>query len=219
VAHHLIFVPATISKGRPLDVVFKELNLEDHMGGCLPLAVSEGDSPSGESGILCGWQSPGDNNVIVNKEKQKWMKSASGYWVGIWSDSYPTEEQLRRPYMQPGLWIPGLAGDKTWKLPIPETLNPRMALDDEGTWKFVPMREYAWYVEEIQKRRAEMETVEEDGQTFWRYNLNPLVDIALLIRVLRINYRLLPEVCHLCEMFTRDDVNSAYKQMLGFNPN
>lgn len=218
-AHHLIFIPSAVTQGRPIDVLFKAVDLEDHIGGCTAMSLNDADSPCGEAGMLYAWLSKGDNNMIVDKDKQKWMKSASGYWVGVWKDNYPTEEQLRRPYMQPGLWIPGLAGDKTWKLPVPESLNPRMAMDDDGSWKFVPMREYAWYVEEIQKRRAEMETIEEDGQKFWRYDLNPLVDIALLIRVLRINYRMLPEVCHLCEMFTRDDVNAAYKQMLGFEPN
>ena len=61
-----------------------------------------------------------------------------------------------------------------------------------------------------------MEVVEENGETFWRYNVNPIQDICLLIRALRINYRVTPEVCDIAGMFTRDSVNAAYKQMLGF---
>lgn len=214
-AHHLIFIPSTVTLGRSIDVVFKELGIEDHIGGCTPMPLNDADSPCGESGMLYAWMSKGDDQLIVNKDKQTWMKSASGYWVGVWKDNYPTEAQLRRAYMQPGIWIPGFCKDETWKLPTPESLNPQMALDDDGSWKYVPMREYAWYTEEIQRRRAEMEEVEEDGKVFYRYTVNPLLDIALLIRALRINYRMLPEVAHMCAMFTRDDVNAAYTKMLG----
>jgi len=216
VAHHLIFIEQSISAGRPIAEVFKEVGLEDHVGGVTPMPLNAEDSPSGEPGILCGWLYKVGSQLIVNKEKQTWKKSHMGYWVGVWKDDLPTESDLRRPYMQPGIWIPGIAGDKTWKMPTPQSLNPRMALDDDGTWKYVPMREFSWYTEEIQKRRAEMELVEENGTSFFRYNINPTSDIVLLIRALRINYRITPEVCDIAEMFTRDAVNAAYAQMLGF---
>ena len=215
-AHHLIFIDNSVGLGRSKEEVFKQVELEDHIGGCTAMQLAPEESPSGEGGFLYAWTSKGDDQIIVVKEKQTWKKSHLGYWVGVWNDKLPTESQLRRPYMQPGIWIPGLIDGQAWKMPTPDTLNPRMALDDDGTWKFVPMREYAWYTEEIQKRRAEMEVVEENGETFWRYNVNPIQDICLLIRALRINYRVTPEVCDIAGMFTRDSVNAAYKQMLGF---
>lgn len=217
-AHHLIFIEQSVSAGKPIAEVFKQVGLEDHVGGVTPFPLNAEDSPSGEPGILYGWLHKVGAQLCVNKEKQTWKKSHSGYWVGVWKDDLPTESDLRRPYMQPaGSWIQNKAGGEPWKFPIPSTLDQRLALADDGTWKYVPLREHSWYIEECEKRRKQMAMVDENGETKFRFMAfsNPADDINLVIRGLRINYRITPEVCDMAEMFTVQEVTHAYATMLG----
>jgi len=38
---------------------------------------------------------------------------------------------------------------------------------------------------------------------------------ALIVRALRINYRITPEVCHLLDLFTERNITNAYGKILG----
>jgi hypothetical protein len=213
VAHHLVFVENEVAKGEPKDVVFKRIGLEDHIAGCDALPVSDEESPCDKAGILFAWRSRGDDQIIVKRDQQDWMKSASGYWVGVWKDKLPTEEQLRRNYMQKGQWIE-LKGGK-WKLPTPATIDKDLALNDDGTWKYVPIRELSWYSEECEKRYADFQIDEADGKMSMRVAYNPLETINLIIRALRINYRITPEVVHMMRLITERNISEAYGMMFG----
>ncbi len=212
-AHHLVFIENEVAKGRPTEVVLKEVGLEDHVAGCTGLPVSDEDSPSGKAGILFAWTSKGDNEISYKPASQEWMKSALGYWVGVWKDNMPTESQLRRAYMQKGQWLE-LRGGK-WKLPTPATIDKDMALNDDGTWKYVPIRELSWYSEECEKRYADFIFDEVDGIPMMKVNYNPLEVMDLFIRALRINYRITPEVVHLMRLVTARNISEAYGMMFG----
>ncbi len=212
-AHHLIFIDHEKINGESVDVVFKRLGLEDHSKGCDALAISDEESPSGKDGMLFAWRSKGDDQIIVKKAEQEWMKSAAGYWVGVWKDNLPTESQLRRMYMQKGQWIE-LRGGK-WKLPTPATIDKDMALSDDGTWKYVPIRELSWYSEECEKRYADFIIDEADGKMSMKVAYDPLEVMDLFIRALRINYRITPEVVHLMRLVTARNISEVYGMMFG----
>ncbi len=152
--------------------------------------------------------------MVVNKDKQIWMRSAAGYWVGVWKDKMPTEQQLRRTYTQNGEWME--FGDKreTWKVPTPVTIDQRLALSDDGTWVYQPIRELSWFGDEMSKRRADLEFKEVDGKLMINLAFNGPEVVSLLVRVLRINYRITPEVCHLLDMFTQRNIKSAYGRLM-----
>jgi hypothetical protein len=213
VAHYLVFVDNETAKGRRHDEVFSELGLEDHVAGCTGLPVSDEDSPSGNAGILFAWTSKGDNEISYKPAMQEWMKSKAGYWVGVWKDKMPSESQLRRAYMQKGQWI-DLRGDK-WKLPTPATIDKDMALSDDGTWRYVPIRELSWYSEECEKRYADFVVDEADGKMSLKVAYDPLEVMDLFIRALRINYRITPEVVHLMRLVTARNISEAYGMMFG----
>jgi hypothetical protein len=210
VAHHLVFVDNELLRGESKEAAFKRVGLEDHTAGCDALQVSPEQSPSGSAGILFAWRSKGDDQIIFNAEKQQWMKSADGYWVGVWKDNLPTEEQLRRPYMQKGVWVPFGTGEK-WKLPTVATIDQELALKDDGKWEYKPLRELSWYSEEIEKRQSSFD-YEETPEGGLNVNLryDPLEDIQLVIRALRINYRILPEVVAMTRLMTTRNVKEAY---------
>jgi len=213
VAHHLVFIENEVAKGEDKATLFKRLGLEDHTAGCDALPVSSEESPSEQAGTLFAWRTKGDDQIIVNKEKQEWLKSADGYWVGVWKDNLPKEEQLRRPYMQKGKWITFRAGDK-WKLPTVSTIDQELALKDDGKWEFKPLRELSWYSEEIEKRHSSFEYGEvAEGSVSIHMNYDALEVIELVIRALRINYRLLPEVAALMRLMTKRDISEAYGAM------
>lgn len=209
-AHHLVFVENELAKGEPKEVLFKRIGLEDHTAGAVGLQVSAEDSPSGNAGTLFAWTTKGDDQIIVKKDQQEWMKSCDGYWVGVWKDNLPTEERIRRPYMQKGVWVALGTGDK-WKLPTVATIDQELALKDDGKWEYKPLRELSWYSEEIEKRQSSFD-YEETPEGGMNVNLryDPLEDIQLVIRALRINYRILPEVVAMMRLMTTRNVKEAY---------
>lgn len=216
-AHHLVFIENDVANGEPKDVVLKKLGLEDHIAGCDALPVSDEESPCDKAGILLAWRTPKDNQIIVKKAEQQWMKSALGYWVGVWKDNLPTESQLRRSYMQKGQWIE-LKGER-WKLPTPATIEKDLALNDDGTWKYVPIRELSWYSEECEKRHADFKIEEAGGDMSIQVAYDPLEVINLIIRALRINYRITPEVVHMMRLITSRNLSEAYGMMFGLTFN
>ena len=192
------------------------MGLEDHMTGCDALPIPAEESPSGHSGILYAWRSKGDDQIIVKKDQQEWMKSEAGYWVGVWKDKMPTEQQLRRTYTQKGVWVAFGANRETWKVPTPQTIDQRLALSDDGSWQYQPIRELAWYGDEVAKiwSTCEVTDVDSNGHTNFVVPTNVLDIVNLLVRVLRINYRITPEVCHMLDMFTKTQVLTAYGLMI-----
>lgn len=213
-SHHMIFIDGSVANQRPKDVVLTDLGLEDHIAGCDVMPVSSEESPSGAGGLLFAWRSKTDTQLRYSRGEQTWMKSAGGYWVGIWNDNPPTEGDLRRTYMQNGEFLP-FCSKGTWKLPLPSTIDMKIALGDDGTWKYVPIRELSWYTEEISQRLAECEFTGEGEEMRRSVQFNMLEVTSLIVRALRINYRLTAEVCHMIDMFTQRNVSVAYSRMLG----
>lgn len=209
-AHHLVFIDNELVKGDSKEAVFKRLGLEDHTAGCDSLLVSAEESPSKNAGLMFAWRTKGDDQIIFNVDKQQWMKSCDGYWVGVWKDKLPTEEQLRRPYMQKGKWLVLNGGDR-WKLPTPATIEQELALQDDGTWTYTPLRELSWLSDEIEKRQSSFVVGESsDGTVDIHLSYDPREAIGLIIRALRINYRMLPEVVAMTRLMTTRNVSEAY---------
>jgi hypothetical protein len=107
-------------------------------------------------------------------------------------------------------------GDKreTWKVPTPITIDQRLALSDDGTWKYQPIRELSWLGDEVSKRRADLDFKEVDGKLMINVVFDGPEVVSLLVRVLRVNYRITPEVCHLLDMFTHRNIKNAYGRLM-----
>jgi len=212
-AHHLIFIGSSCTGDGE---VLKRLGLEDHIAGMEASQLAGEQSPDGEPGNLYAWRAKGNEQMVVNKDKQTWVKSASGYWVGIWNESPPSETELRRPYMQNGVWLEfGEEKKGTWKLPTPATIDQKLALSDDGNWKYLPIRQLAWYSEEMSKRRAGCEIIGDGDEAKINVSFDVYDATALIVRALRINYRITPEVCHLLDLFTERNITNAYGKILG----
>ena len=77
--------------------------------------------------------------------------------------------------------------------------------------KWVPVRQFSWMVDEAEKMHAKYLQATELTAMSFHYEEDPTEQIAWLLKLLRINYRLLPELAvhlemwsgrkHLLEMF------------------
>ena len=172
--------------------------------------------PQDQNGLLVAWVSQANPHHCYKPSQQTWLPSMAkiengrpAYWIGLWNSGAPTESELRRPYTQNGVWIK--LGDEKWKLPTPWTVDAKAVYQDHGSMKWVPVRQFSWMVDEAEKMHAKYLQATELTAMSFHYEEDPTEQIAWLLKLLRINYRLLPELAvhlemwsgrkHLLEMF------------------
>jgi hypothetical protein len=173
--------------------------LGDHDG--IPI----GEGPGNKAGLLLAWLKPGDRHLYAPNQ-QTWIpsrvKSEAGqplYHVGIWNDKAPQENELRRRYTQEGKRVQ--LGLEKWLLPTPDTVDSRVVYADDGTMRWEPLRQFSWMCDEA--KRLNDEYIESGSARMFVYNIDPSAQIEWLVQLLRVNYRMLPELSIHMELWQR----------------
>jgi hypothetical protein len=214
---YLIFVPKPQTKQMGA-ALLESVGLGDHAKGFDTMQCAAG--PTGSSGVLFGWLDPVQNRLVYEPEKQTWIPSlaegdrpAGAYWVGVWNESKPTETDVRRPEFRKGVWVT-MADGTRWQFPSPSTLERFPEIKD-GKLTWVVDEQFSWFVAEIDKRRAMLTTDETTpGKAFVSWDLEQ--DFAFIIRALRLNYRLVPEVVVHLRLISESTLKALTTGILGY---
>ena len=108
-----------------------------------------------------------------------------------------------------------MADDSRWQFPSPATLERFPEIKD-GKLTWVVDEQFAWFVQEIDRRRA-MLTVDSEtpGKAFVSWDL--VEDFAFIVRALRVNYRLVPEVVVHLRLISETTLKSLTTGILGYS--
>lgn len=177
--------------------------------------------PNGESGTMMGWPSLTTPRMNYAPDEQVWVpsvvKDESGlprYWVGFWKDKSPKENELRRHYTQSGP-ITQL-GSQSWKLPTPDTVDSRAVYNDDGSMRWEVVRQFSWVCDEAEQLRKQY--LDEFGIRELVFKVEPSEQINWLMKLLQINYRILPEVAVYLDMWVgKDHVIDTVLRTLGLS--
>ena len=213
--HFLIHIPDCVPAG--LESAAKVAGLNPILGGhdVHPAVLG----PSGIPGLMVAHCSPTSPMMHYVADQQTWIpsvvKNENGnprYWVGIWKDKPPRESELRRHYTQKGPLIK--FGEQTWILPTPDTVDSRAVYADDGTMRWETIRQYSWLCDEAQQMREVY--LEEFGVREIVFQVDPKPQIDWLVKLLQINYRMLPEVAIALDMWVgKDHVINTVLRTLG----
>lgn len=212
---YLIFIPK--SDRIVLNELLCSVGLADHAKGFDALPCC---GPGDVQGWLFGWLDHVQTRIAYKPEEQTWIPSMiegdqkeGAYFVGIWNDSPPTEQDLRRPEGRKGAWVTMADGNK-WQFPTPTTLERFPEIKD-GKLTWVVDEQFAWFVQEIDRRKA-MLTVDSEtpGKAFVSWDLQE--DFAFIVRSLRLNYRIVPEVAVNLRLISMTALKSLTTGILGY---
>lgn len=214
---YMIFLENRADAPDKLEDYLKLVGLEDHLPGAEVGVVAAQDSPTGHPGKLLIWKAKGDNQHRIDKEKQEFIHNKKyNYHVVIWKDSPPTEQELRRVKTQGGKFVKfgEEPNDTLWKIATPSQIDSRIHFEDDESVRFIPIKKYAWFVDECEKFREGMIHIEGDSIKY-RWMVQDAA--ALVLKSLRINYRLTPEVVNYINLFTGNNVNTAFHEIMGLD--
>ena len=162
----------------------------------------------GKLGTMLAWLSPGNSLMHCDMDQQIWTPSVAKdengkpyYWVGFWKDKMPTESDLRRTYTQSGPLVK--FGNQSWKLPTPDTVDSRAVYADDGSMRWEVIRQFSWVCDEAQALRQQY--LDEFGLRDMVFRVDPSQQIGWLLKLLQINYRILPEVAIALDMWIGKD--------------
>jgi hypothetical protein len=212
--HHLIYVSADTVRGigKTADQL-EAVGLADHAVAGLPDTI-ECDGPDGKFGTLYGWRKHGLGRLHFDPAAQTWIPAAAQgdlpparYWVGLWNESPPTEQDVKRAYQFGGKRVE-LGDGARWVIPLPHELPHEVRLRDDGSWQFVIQRRFhdyhlrcAEYVERIEADRGGVTMAE-----MLRHAVEALI----------INYRLTPEVINHLNLFSHPEAGAQKVVGLAF---
>lgn len=194
--HFTVFIPGHLN--HPVDQL-ADVGLPDLVESAQRLAVHRG--PDGQQGTLFGWRTKAGGLNMLPDQKQ-WIPAtqredfaAGRYWVGLDPDQLPSPTDLCRayPFMGP---ICRLGDGRTWMIPRPEMIPATMRRDDDGSWRFVPQRQYVEFCMAAEQMKAVFDGLQVGGSLLYG-DLAEFCESAL-----RINYRVTPEVCDLLGLWT-----------------
>lgn len=213
--HYLLFVP---------QVARKDLESASKVGGFATALdgndVIEGQKgPRGMMGCMVFYPHPDHPWGHYDEAKQTWVpsiaKNENGdprYWVGFWNEKPVQENQIRRNYTQAGNWVK--LGEQRWKLPTPSTVEATAKYNDDGSMRWEVTRQFSWVCDEAEQLTRVYE--EESGMRMFVYKTEPSAQINWLLKLLQINYRLLPEVAAHLNLWTgRDHILDTFLSTLG----
>jgi len=202
--HFLVFVPDC--KPADLEQRAKVAGLTSVLGGHDVLPQVTG--PNGLTGLMIGHLSPQAPRMNYDATAQTWVPSVAKneagspyYFVGIWNASLPTESELRRNYTQAGPLVK--FGDHAWKLPTPDSVDSRAVYADDGSMRWEVIRKFSWVCDEADAIRKQY--LEEFGMRDMVFRVDPTQQIDWLLKLLQINYRILPEVAIALDMWVGKD--------------
>jgi len=178
--------------------------------------------PNKLDGLLVAWLSPKNQQQCYAPEKQLWIESITklpsgkpAYFIGIWKDKDPTESELRRHYTREGMRA-DLGGQK-WVIPTPTTVDQKAVYNDDGSMRWEPIRQFAWMCDEAKNIRDSLMMVNTNVFTF-QYEEDPAQQIEWLLKLLRINYRMLPELATYLELWVgKQHILKTYLQTFDLN--
>lgn len=212
--HFLLFIPDCTPAD--LETRAKSIGVFDLLGGQDILPQVTG--PSGLNGLMIGWLSPTNPRLDYSATEQEWIPSVLKhdgkpvYWVGIWNKELPKEGELRRHYTQPGPLTK--LGESKWKLPTPDTVDARAVYADDGSMRWETVRQFSWMCDEA--KAIQENYLEEFGVRNIVFRSEPSVQINWLLKLLRVNYRLTPEVAVRLDLWTgKDHIMDTFLSTLG----
>lgn len=212
--HYLVFLPD--AGVREIETAAKVAGISDLIDGSQDVLANQ-RGPNDINGLMVGWLSP--QNPRMNWDpSQIWvpsiLKDEHGkprYYVGFWPQ-LPTQSELRRAYTQQGKWTK--FGVEKWLLPTPATVDARAVYADDGSMRWEVTRQFSWLCDE-QKTLID-QYMHEFGVRKMVFDVDPAAQIDWLLKLLRINYRLLPEVAvHLDLWIGRDHLLDVFLSTLG----
>jgi len=218
---YLVWIPKNADKQLTGQLLLNSVGLDDHSG----FDVVQSTGPGGSTGWLFGWLSHDQPNLAYKPEEQIWIASlaegeraAGAYHVGIWKEKEKllTEADLRRPDHRKGAFVTMADGTK-WLFPTESGLE-RFPHIVDGRLQWVVDERFNWFVTDLQRRKA-MLTVDsqEPGKAYVTWDLAE--DFAFLVRALRINYRLTPEVVVHLKLISESVLKNLTVSLLGFTLN
>lgn len=203
--HFQIYIPGAHSVAPELEKV----GLGDFVSGAESLPCPNG--PDGKDGAIFAWWNPKCRQIGYRPGEQTWHKSAEGYWVGLWSNSPPTPDELKRPYQERGKVI-ALGDGNVWLVPAVEQLDRDMVLADDGTWKYeVQRRHHQLWLDSL--AWVERFAPTQDGKSQVSINLGALADFV--IGALRLNYRITREVAAALRLLTTSTIGEPFSAITG----
>lgn len=202
--HFLVYVPC---ETKNLEKVAKVAGLTHLFGGHDVLANHPG--PGGDQlGVMIGWLSPGNPLMHYAPDLQEWVPSVAKdeagkplYWVGFWKDKPPRENELRRTYTQSGPLTK--FGSESWKLPTPDTVDSRAVYNDDGSMRWEVIRQFSWVCDEAEQLRQLY--LDEFSLREMVFRAEPSQQVGWLLKLLQINYRILPEVSVYLDLWVGKD--------------
>ncbi len=215
----LIYVPGMGQNDGSPSEVLKKVGLE-HLAKGIDVKQSEG--PDGERGRLFWWpDSKTAGQFLYKPGTQTWVPSAKdadresgAYWIGLFKDSLPTEEDLRRPDHRGGEFVK-LGNDERWSICSPSHIDRFPLLNSDGTITWAVDEAFNWLVAEIAKRRTEVvSTMDNEGMMTVNFSFEH--DWRLLCSVLQINYRITPEVVSHLRLFSTQSIKQMISELLGW---
>lgn len=177
------------------------------------------NGPDNKTGTMLAWTSPTNPHFHYAPGEQTWLpsriKGEAGtplYQIGIWNNKPPTQSELRRNYTQRGPLVK--LGAEQWILPTPDTVDARAVYADDGSMRWEVTRQFSWMCDEAKVLQAKY--MEESGVRMFVYQVDPTEQINWLLKLLQINYRLLPELAVYLDLWTgRDHILDTFLGTLG----
>lgn len=212
--HFLTFIPDC--SPNQIEDRAKAAGLLDLLGGHNAVVWNEG--PGGLSGVVIAHMQVIGSRHDYSPKEQEWVPSVAKidgkplYYVGFWTKEEPKENELRRHYTQAGPLTQ--FGAAKWKLPTPDTVDARAVYADDGSMRWETIRQFSWMCDEAKIIRDEY--LQEFGVRDMVFRVEPSVQINWLLKLLRVNYRLLPEVAVRLDMWTgKDHIMDTFLSTLG----
>lgn len=215
--HFLVFVPKC--SRHDLEKVANVSGLNPVIGGHDVMDGQKG--PRGLMGCMIFHPTPESPWAHCDENKQEWLPSIARddngdpkYYVGFWKDKPPQENQIRRHYTQAGVFVK--LGGQRWKLPTPGTVEAKAVYNDNGSMRWEITPEFAWVYAEAEQLANVYK--EEGGMRMMIYDVDPVAQVNWLLKLLQINYRLLPEVAAYLDLWTgRDHILDTFLSTLGLS--
>lgn len=211
--HFLTFIPDC--QPNQIEDRAKAAGLLDLLGGHNVVVCNNG--PDGLSGVMIAHMQVIGSRHDYSPNEQEWVKSVQKidgkplYYVGFWTKEEPKENELRRHYTQAGPLVQ--FGNAKWKLPTPNTVDARAVYADDGSMRWETIRQFSWMCDEAKIIREEY--LQNFGMRDMVFRVEPSAQVNWLLKLLRVNYRLLPEVAVRLDMWTgRDHIIDTFLDTL-----
>lgn len=213
--HFLTFIPRC-SPGE-IEAKAKAAGLLDLLGGHNAVVCQSG--PNGLAGVMIAHLTdPAKCRHDYSPTEQEWVPSVQKidgeplYYVGFWTKDLPKENELRRHYTQAGPLVQ--FGGTRWKLPTPDTVDARAVYADDGSMRWETVRQFSWMCDEAALICDEY--LQNFGMRDMVFRVEPSVQINWLLKLLRVNYRILPEVAVRLDMWTgKEHIMDTFLSTLG----